>query len=452
MSQIAFLLERFRERPDTPAVVFRGSTVTYGELLEATLSTQAGLRESGIAAGDVVVLVGDYAPETIATLLALSEMGCVIVPVTPAARTNVGNTLPKVKARWEIDFTGSDTSPRRLHPDGPDPELYSSIREAGTPGLVLFTSGSSGRPKAVVHDFARLLRKFHARRKALVTINFLLFDHWGGLNTLLHCLSNHCLVVIPEGRTPEKIAELVERHRVELLPTTPSFLSMLVISGAHERHDMSSLQIISYGAEPMPASTLQRLHAAFPDVDLRQTYGMIELGVLRAKTRSPDSLWMKMGGEGYDLRVVDGILQIKAASAMLGYIDEPSPYTDDGYFITGDRVEVDGEWMHVLGRESDLINVGGQKAYPAEIESAIFGCECVDDAIVYGERNPLLGSVVAAQVVLKDGFAKSDARVEIVRACREQLTDFMVPSRVKFVDSIAQTHRLKRNRRLETGE
>lgn len=449
MSQIEFLLNRFQENPDTTAIVFRDQSVTYGQLRALTKETLSDLQAKGIQSGDVVVVLGDYSPDSVAIILALSEMGCILVPITPAAKANVSTSLPKVKAQWDIDLTAQTPVITQLHPEGEAPELYTSIREMGTPGLVLFTSGSSGNPKAVVHDFSKLLKKFHARRGALITINFLLFDHWGGLNTLLHCLSNNCLIVIPDGRAPEQVGQIIETHKVELLPTTPSFLSMLIISRAYERFDLSSLKLISYGAEPMPASTLKRLHEIFPEVDLRQTYGMIELGVLRAKTKSPDSLWMKMGGDGYDLRVVDGILQIKAASAMLGYIDAPSPYTEDGYFITGDRVEVDGEWMHVLGRESDLINVGGQKAYPAEVETVIFGCDCVDDAIVYGEKNPILRNVVAAQIVLKEGFTKKDARLEILKEYKAKLTDFMVPSRVKFVESIAQTHRLKRNRRID---
>jgi acyl-CoA synthetase (AMP-forming)/AMP-acid ligase II len=143
---------------------------------------------------------------------------------------------------------------------------------------------------------------------------------------------------------------------------------------------LSALRLITYGSEPMPPTTLARLRAAFPSVELRQTYGLIELGVLRAKSESSDSLWVKVGGEGYDLRVVDGILQIKAASAMLGYLNAASPFTQDGYFITGDRVELNGEYMRFLGRESELINVGGQKVFPGEVESVLLESDLVEEA------------------------------------------------------------------------
>jgi long-chain acyl-CoA synthetase len=199
-------------------------------------------------------------------------------------------------------------------------------------------------------------------------------EHWGGLNTLLGCLSSGTLVVFPISRVPHEICALIERRRIALLPATPTFLNMLILSRAFEAFDLSSLKLITYGAEPMPDSTLRQLHALFPSVELRQTYGMIELGVMRAKSRASSSLWVKLGGEGYKLRIVDGILQIKAESAMLGYLNAPSPFTEDGYLITGDMVEEDGEYLRILGRNSDLINVGGQKVYPAEVETFSWKC------------------------------------------------------------------------------
>src|SRR5215813_819760 len=211
------------------------------------------------------------------------------------------------------------------------------------------------------------------------TLNFLLFDHWGGLNTLLHCLANRSPVALLESRMPHQVCELMERHQLELLPASPTFLNMLLLSRAYEGRDLSALRLITYGSEPMPPATLAGLRAAFPQVELRQTYGLIELGVLRAKSQGSDSLWVKVGGDGYDLRVVDGILQIKADSAMLGYLNAPSPFTEDGYFITGDRVDLNGEYMRFLGRESELINVGGQKVFPAEVEEVLLESELVEE-------------------------------------------------------------------------
>jgi len=181
-------------------------------------------------------------------------------------------------------------------------------------------------------------------------------------------------------------------------------------------------------------------------VELRQTYGLIELGVLRAKSLSSDSLWVKVGGDGYDLRVVDGILQIKAESAMLGYLNAPTPITEDGYFITGDRVELNGEYMRFLGRDSELINVGGQKVFPAEVEEILLQCDLVQEAVVYGQRHPITGKIVCADVQLRTSGDEAEARRAIKRFCSERLEPFKVPVKIQFVQNGLYSDRLKRLR------
>ena len=446
MSNIDFLLSRFESAPDKAALVQMGVKLSFGELRISVAQQSVWLTESGVRGGDAVILLGDYSPQAVSIFLALIELGCILIPLTPGVYDSLTQSLPDVAPIWKIDATSAEPTIARIQDSFALPDLYKEIQSRGAPGLVMFTSGSSGKPKAVVHDFSKLLEKFRTPRPAMITLNFLLFDHWGGLNTLLHALSNLCLVVFPERRTPESVCQLIERHRIELLPATPSFLNLFLISGAHTRHDLSSLKIISYGAEPMAASTLASMRKTFPDVELRQTYGMIELGVLRAKTRSADSLWVKVGGEGYQLRVVDGILQIKAESAMLGYINAPTPFTPDGYLVTGDLVEQDGEWLRILGRQSDIINVGGQKVYPSEVEAVILEQPNVVDAVVYGESHPLTGKIVCTDIILCEGADETTSRKEIVRWCRQHLQPYMIPMKVRFVSGSLQTQRLKRTR------
>lgn len=446
MSNIDFLLARFESAPDRAAMVQQASRLTFGELHHGITQRIEWLTETGVRGGDAVILLGDYSPQSVSIFLALIELGCILIPLTPGVYNSLTQSLPEVAPMWHIDATNDDVTIDRMPETATLPALYLELHARRVPGLVMFTSGSSGKPKAVVHDFSKLLEKFRMPRPAMITLNFLLFDHWGGLNTLLHALSNLCLIVFPDRRTPESVCELIAQHRIELLPATPSFLNLLLISGAHLRHDLTSLKIISYGAEPMPASTLVGMRKAFPNVELRQTYGMIELGVLRAKSRAVDSLWVKVGGDGYQLRVVDGILQIKAESAMLGYINAPSPFTADGYLITGDLVEQDGEWLRILGRQSDIINVGGQKVYPSEVEAIILEQTIVVDAVVYGESHPLTGKIVCADVVLSEGADEAASRKEIVRWCRQHLQPYMVPMKVRFVSGSLQTQRLKRAR------
>jgi acyl-CoA synthetase (AMP-forming)/AMP-acid ligase II len=181
-------------------------------------------------------------------------------------------------------------------------------------------------------------------------------------------------------------------------------------------------------------------------VRLHQTYGLSELGILRSKSRGDDSLWVRVGGEGYETRVVDGLLEIRAAAAMLGYLNAPSPFTDDGWFRTGDAVEVDGEWMRFLGRRSEIINVGGEKVWPAEVESVLAAMPGVLDVAVRGEPNRLLGAAVTARVQLSTGEDRATFRRRMREHCRGELADWKVPQRVELVDGPLVSARFKRVR------
>ncbi|WP_426026892.1 class I adenylate-forming enzyme family protein [Brevundimonas sp. TWP2-3-4b2] len=444
MSVIDFLKARLLENADERVLGFRGESVTGRQLFGQIEASKRWLADQGVGSGTTVVLIGDFTFEAIGHLLALVELGAITAPLTRATLRSVEEQLDEIEPDLIVDAEQSSVE-RRARPVVANAH-YQALRERDAAGLVLFTSGSTGRPKAVVHDFSRLLEKFHDVRPAMVTLNFLLFDHWGGLNTLLHSLSSGSMLVLPDSRKPDDICTMIDRYRIELLPATPSFLNMLLISGAVQRHDLSSLKVISFGAEPMPASTLDRLRVTFPAVDLRQTYGMIELGVLRAKSRSDGSLWVKLGGKGYDLRVVDGMLEIKATATMLGYINHPSPITEDGYFRTGDLVEEDGEYLKILGRKSDLINVGGQKVYPAEVETVLLEVDGVLDASVHGEAHVLTGKIVVARVVIPEGHDPAEMRKTIKRHCAERLQPYMVPTKISFETGQLQNHRLKRQR------
>ena len=448
MDTVKFLLDEFDNNADQTAIAQGTAMVTYGELSANLRYRIDWLIDKGVQRGDVAILLGDYSLEAVSIFLALTELGCILVPLTPAVFESLTDeSIHEIAPMWKINATLDVVAIEQYSQDNiVRPKLYDILEAAAAPGLVMFTSGSSGKPKAVVHDFAKLLNKFKTPRPSMITLNFLLFDHWGGLNTLLHCLSNTCLIVFPDGRTPQSVCALVEKHRIELLPATPSFLNLLMISKAYADYDLSSIKLISYGAEPMAETTLQTLVKVFPQVELRQTYGMIELGVLRAKTRSFDSLWVKVGGPGYELRVVNNILQIKAESAMLGYINAPSPFTEDGYLITGDLVEQDGEWLHILGRQSDLINVGGQKVYPSEVEAVILDHEAVQDVVVFGSSHALTGKIVCADIILQSDSNQTESRKSITKFARSRLQEYMVPMKIRFVEGSLQNLRLKRIR------
>jgi acyl-coenzyme A synthetase/AMP-(fatty) acid ligase len=234
---------------------------------------------------------------------------------------------------------------------------------------------------------------------------------------------------------------------VELLPTSPTFLNLILMSEAYRRYDLSSLKLITYGTEVMPETTLLRVREAFPGVRLQQTYGLSELGILRSKSRDDGSLWVKVGGEGFETKVVDGILFVRAKSAMLGYLNAPNPFDEEGWMNTQDMVEVDGEYIRILGRRTEIINVGGQKVYPAEVESVIMQMPNVRDATVYGEKNPITGQMVAARVNLIEPEDLDSLKKRVRSWCRERLEPFKVPVKITIVGGDQFSARFKKMRR-----
>lgn len=427
------------------AIIWKGKNYSYLHLLDRIQYWSE--HTPAIKSGDIVALESDFTPETIALLFVLIEKNAIIVPFDihhsdknfKKSQIAQIDFLIRVESEDKITFSKTASTEEKN-------KLYKSIFSSKKPGLVLFTSGSSGEPKGAVHDFSKLLNKFTIKRKALKTINFLLFDHWGGLNTLFHILSNGGTVVILENRNPDYVCELIEKHQVELLPTSPTFLNMLVLSRAYERHSLKSLKVISYGAEPMPESLLNLLKKLFPAIKLQQTYGLIELGVMRSQSEDNGSLWVKIGGEGYQTRVVDNMLQIKSDSAMLGYLNAPSPFTDDGWFMTGDAVEVKGEYFKILGRKSELINVGGEKVFPQEVENVILEIPNIVDVMVYAENNPLTGKIVCAKIIYSGNENRQEVIKQIKTHCRGKLESFKVPVKIIFSDKTFESDRFKKSR------
>jgi len=444
---IDFLFDIFRENADSEAVIWRNRSFTYGKLLERTSQWRAYLRENGIGTGTVTAIEADFSPNAIALVLALIESGCIAVPLTSsvAAKKDEFMAIAGVEALLELDARDEAGLTRFERP--PAHEILQRLRERGHPGLILFSSGSTGKSKAALHDVVGMLGKFKVRRHARRAITFLFYDHIGGFNTMLYQLSNAGCIVTVQDRDPDTVMRAIEQHKVELLPTSPTFINLILLSEAYRRYDLSSLKIVTYGTEPMPESTLRRFHEVLPDVKLQQTYGLSEVGILRSKSRASDSLWVKLGGEGFQTRVVDEILQIKAASAMLGYLNAPCPFTEDGWFNTGDKVEVDGDYFRILGRESEIINVGGQKVYPAQVESVVQEMSEVAEVSVYGEKNIITGQIPCATVRLRQARDARQFHRELRQFCRQRLQEFQIPVRVRLVENSLHGERFKKNRR-----
>jgi len=430
--------------------VWRENLYTYDDILNTFNLWEKEIVDRNIPPGSVVGLSGDYSLSTCALLLALINAGAIVVPLTEAVKAHRSEFMEIAEVQYLFTFDINDKWLLEKRKQSITNPLSMELIKKKSPGLILFSSGSTGKSKAALHDFHKILEKFKLPRNKMRTLNFLLFDHIGGLNTFFYTVSNGGMIVTTSSREPENICRLIEKFKIELLPTTPTFLTLLLLSEVYKDFDLNSLRLITYGTEPMTESILQKLNNVLPKARLLQTYGLSELGILRSKSKTSDSLWVKVGGEGFETKVVNGILWIRAESAMLGYLNRDNPFTDDGWFITGDEVEVKGDYIRILGRDSDVINVGGQKVYPAEVENIIQLMDNVENVVVCSESNQIVGQIVKATVKLKEKENPVEFRKRLKRFCKDHLSSYKVPQKVVLSKENLHGERFKKKRILKS--
>lgn len=368
------------------------------QLYMSEVQAQDASHLNDVQQGEVVALIGDFNIQSIADLLTLIDRKAVLVPLTTDTRGDHEYFFENALVDWVVE---DGSASRRDHSGSHD--LLTKLRQRGHPGLVLFSTGTTGRPKAILHDMTVFLERFDTPRPALRTLAFLLFDHIGGINTLLHTLFNTGVIISPAGRSIQSVLATCQRHDVEVLPTTPTFLRMMLMSGLIPEGVPDCLRIVTYGTERMDQSTLDQLCDLLPRIDFRQTFGMSELGILRVKSKARNSLFMRIGGEGVRIRVDDDVLKIFSPTRMMGYLNAISPFDDYGWYNTHDVVETDGEYIKVVGRTHDVINVAGLKFMSSEVERVALRYQNIRLATVTPRDNPVTGQHVELIVEAKQG-------------------------------------------------
>tara|TARA_X000000368_G_C22982578_1_gene690597 strand:- start:23 stop:1324 length:1302 start_codon:yes stop_codon:yes gene_type:complete len=417
---------------ESPFLVHSKGNLNFKQISEVKLNDLNEIKK-----GSVVAIIGDYDSYSIKLLFYLIDLGAIVVPLTNQTEKEHKYFFEVAFVDYVIDSNKQilKIAHNRRHP------LIEELRKKGDPGLVAFSSGTTGRPKAILHNFNLFLKRFETPRPPLRTLTFLMFDHVGGLNTLFHTLYNKGVAVIPDERTVEGILNICEKYSVEVLPATPTFLRLMLISGALPNKMPASVKIITYGTELMDESTLTQLCALLPKVDFRQTFGVSELGVIRVKSEYRDSLFMKLGGEGVETRVIDNMLQIRSQFCMLGYLNAPPPFDPDGWYHTKDVVEVKNDQYKIVGRISEVINVGGLKFMASDVELVAINYPGVLLVKATHAKNPITGQHVELQVQPIAGISLD--KNLFMNFLKEKLQPHMVPQRIR-IEKINVGYRFKR--------
>jgi acyl-CoA synthetase (AMP-forming)/AMP-acid ligase II len=364
-------------------------------------------------------------------------------------------------SRLEIDLLISDetvagiAADRQLTPDELDrlPADGAAALQGNQGQLLLLTSGTTDQPKCVQYDWSDLLAQVGRHRPAQDERWLLAYklNHFAGIQMLAHILANGSTLVLARSNRVADAVSAMSEHRVSHVSSTPTFwrFALALLAGAPE---LPALRQITLGSEPVPAALLEQLAQLFPAARIVHIYALTEAGsciaVSDGKPGLPQAVLDRPEDAAVRFRIVDGELQVKTRHGMRAYRQETNsrPRTADGWFATGDLVRIEQQRIHFMGRQSDTINVGGVKVHPLEVENVIAALPGIKLARVYGQDNPVVGQIVAVDLLPAEPGVDPEALEERVRAACAHLPRHSQPRSINVVERMA-TNNFKLSRR-----
>jgi acyl-CoA synthetase (AMP-forming)/AMP-acid ligase II len=430
-----------RADPQRSAVVTDEVSVTYRTLTARAEATAVGLRESGI---DRFAILDHDAATVVALLAGAALAGAEACQYPP---TDDPAEVAALAHRFDHDVIVTDdpnlaagleaiAPSALLDARGPAPTTPPAARP-----LLVLTTGTTGIPRGVRHDWNRVLRAA-ARIQPAPGQRWLLaygLHQFAGLQILVHVLAAGATLVAPAPRRPREGLAAMRAHAVDHVSATPTYWRFLLAELRNDGGPIPRLHQITLGGEAVPGPLLGELATTFPGARISQVYAASEFGSSGSVRDGRNGLALDVLHRGEDadvaMKIVDGELWVRSRVGMLGYYGE-EPVDADGWRPTGDLVEVLDDRILFRGRTSEIINVGGVKVHPLPIEERVGAVPGVDLARVYGRTNAMTGAIVAVEVVAAEG-ADHDAVATAIRAACADLPAAARPRSIKFVDTIA---------------
>jgi fatty-acyl-CoA synthase len=469
-------------RPNAVALHFLGADVTWSGLRRRVEAAALRLASLGVSKGDRVAYLGYNHPEVLSLLFACAQLGALFVPLNfRLARAEHGQILADADASMLVvapDFYEHAAAIRRQLPlmrlvalegtpagwfawDGPmpvgfEPKLPGADAD---PVLIVYTSGTTGKPKGAVHTQSALLWNilnatlYQDLTSSDHVLTVLPMFHVGGLCIqTLPALHAGATVTIHPRFDPGLWLRDVAARKPTLSLLVPATLKAVITHPDWEETDLSSLRAVHTGSSTIPESLLAAFHAR--GVPVGQVYGSTETGPVSMYLRAEDAR-RKAGSAGKpamhaEVRLVDaegrgvqpgevGEIWVRAPNLMSGYWKDPdNPSFRDGWFRSGDLARTDDEGYYwVVGRSKDMIISGGENVYPAELENILADCPDVVEVAVVGLPDPQWGEAVAAAIVRRPGAALDEAAV--MKLFEGRIARYKVPRRVVFVDALPKS-------------
>lgn len=480
----AWVTRHARIRPTKTAVVFHGRRITYAELDRQVDRTARGLWASGVRKGDRVAVLLPNGPEFLELLLACTRLGAIFVPVnTRLAPAEVlfilRDSMPELLI-YHADFLSTLEAIRREAPvrgvvqvGGPPIPNTTAYEELSTgaadgplplppgpdePAMMMYTSGTTGRPKGALLTHANLLWndvQLVAElgiREDDVNFNAAPLFHIGGFNVLtgpiLYCGGT---TVLEDRFDPVRALEVMQAEHVTCSFAVPAMWNAIAQVPDFDRYDLSRARCFISGGAPCPLPLIEFFRGR--GLPFQEGFGLTETAPIVAVLKQPDVV-RKAGSIGQPaphvaVRIVDdgdrdvppgevGELVVRGPNVMLGYWNQPDATAEalrGGWFHTGDLARQDEEgFLFIVDRKKDMIITGGENVYPVEVEQVLVRHPRVLDVAVFGVPDAKWGEAVVAAVVTRDGRPLSADEVQAF--CSGKLARFKVPSRVHVLTEL----------------
>jgi long-chain acyl-CoA synthetase len=467
-----------RRQPDTPAIICAGRQLDYAGLHRTSNRIGHALRASGVAVGDRVAYLGQESVHYYATLFACAKIGAVLVPVNfRLTGPEVGHILDDSGSRLLIVDDELRPGLRELAAEvhgtsgfddwiAPWPDTDPSVHTGPEdPVVQLYTSGTTGLPKGVVLPH----RSLFAIRDALAAAGLDWIDwrpgdrsligipgfHVGGVWWAMQGFAAGVTNVAMPRFDPTGAVRLITDLGVTTACVVPSMLRLLLAEPGVDKATFASLRKIVYGGSPIVESLLRTALAVF-DCDFAQIYGLTETGntavCLPPEAHVGGGPRLRAAGRPYpgvEVKVIDetgtplpagqvGEVCLRTPARMLEYWGLPEATATtlvDGWIHTGDagRLDEDGH-VFISDRIKDMIIVGGENIYPAEIENVLGKHPAVGDVAVVGVPDERFGEAVHAFVAVRPGERLRPR--DLLVFAKERLAGFKIPARFEFVDAV----------------
>lgn len=438
---IDLLVRAAREAPDQLAVVTPEGTATHAQLLDGARRIAGALERRAVARVGVVEPDAGLVLRVLAGAALAGVEACQYAPDVDGAE--LGHDVV-VSRRADLPPTVEVLDPLALGAGAPVDRAEPDDRPQP---LVIRTTGTTGAPKSVAHDW-RVLGRTVERVAPRHDQRWLLAygtQQMAGVQVLQHVLAAQATLVAPHPRQPRDGLDALLAHGVTCVSATPTYWRFLLAEARSRRLDLPRLEQITLGGEASSADLLDDLAMAFPDARIAQVYASTELGSVTSVTDgkpgfAADALLAESNPDA-TLKIVDGELWVR-----------PTAGAAEGWQPTGDLVEVVDGRVVFVGRTSEVINVGGVKVHPLPVEACITALPGVALARVFGRANKLTGAIVAVEVVPADtvGDDDLDALREAIRAAVAHLPRAWHPRSITFVDGF-ETLGTKTLRTMETN-